>query len=234
VALSRYLPAGGLELAKEEIEVQSQIQLPYTPRWLKPISTLEEGNTQRSTLVVTIRDKQLANKLIQTGLYFGGTRHIVEKYWESGKGEICPRCCKFGHYEGCTEEAKCYLCAGPHLAGDHVCPVEGCNMKDPCKHLPPKCANCQGKHFATSVKCPKKWENIRQSREAERPRPKTPERPKTPQGIQSSPPKEATVSRESMALDEFSLPTMSSFPNMSSIQVTPTPIGRKSQTNLWE
>ena len=80
MALARYLLLGGLELAKEEIEIQNQIQLPYLPRWLKPKDTLLDGSVQKSTLVVTIRDRQLANKLAQAGLYFGGVRHRVEKY----------------------------------------------------------------------------------------------------------------------------------------------------------
>jgi hypothetical protein len=209
----------GLELAKEEIELQNKTQLPYLPRWLKPKAILKEGNAQHSSLVVTIRDKQLADSLRQTGIYFGGKRHLAERYWESGKGEICPRCCKFGHFEGCNkEEARCYLCAGPHLAQDHLCPVEGCGRRTPCRHLPTKCINCSGKHFATSVRCPKKWEDMKQNqRPLNYPQPilqspKTPESPRiireTP-GItqQSSPlPHEPTA----MDIDGLTIPTMSS------------------------
>jgi len=189
---------------------------------------------QKSTLVVTIRDRQLANKILQTGLYFGGRRHIVEKYWEAGRGEICPRCCKFGHYGGCMDEIRCYLCAGPHIAGEHICPVEGCNMKAPCKHVPPKCANCLGRHCATSVKCPKKWENIKpkkgeesqgrqaQPRQSGLPeRPKTPEilnRPSTPKNVQLSPQR-----TEAMEVDNLSLPT-----TISSVFISPSSISSTS------
>ena len=163
VSLNRYL--GNLELAKEEIEIQSQARLPLLPRWLKSPSVLLEGGNQKSTLVVTIRDRQLVEKALQAGLYFGGNQYITEKYWESGRGQICPRCCKFGHFEGCTDMVKCYLCGGHHLAKDHLCPVNNCGKRTPCSHLPLKCTNCLGKHYTTSVKCPKKWEDIRLAKE---------------------------------------------------------------------
>jgi hypothetical protein len=184
VSLNRYLKPRGLELANEEIELQNKTQLPYLPRWLKPKEILQQGYAQNSSLVVTIRDRQLANKLLQAGLYFGGKRHLVERYWESGKGEICPKCCKFGHFEGCSkEEARCYLCAGPHLAQDHLCPVEGCGNRTLCRHIPAKCVNCSGRHVTTSIRCPKKWEDMRQPQRSSsnHPQPKTPERPRTPQ-----------------------------------------------------
>jgi len=117
---------------------------------------LLEGDSYKSTIVATFRDRQLANKVLQTGLFFGGKRYITEKYWEAGKSKICSRCCKFGHFEGCTDIVKCYLCRGPHLAKDYLCPVERCGKRTPCRHLPTKCANCLGKHYATSAICPKK------------------------------------------------------------------------------
>ena len=54
-----------------------------------------------------------------------------------------------------------YLYIGPHIVGEHICLVEGWNIKAPYKHVPPKCANYLGRYCATSVKCPKKWENIK-------------------------------------------------------------------------
>ena len=68
------------------------------------------------------------------------------------------------------------------MAQDHLCPVEGCGNRTPCRHIPAKCANCSGRHVATSIRCPKKWEDMRQpQRSSNRPQQKTPERPRTPQ-----------------------------------------------------
>lgn len=115
----------------------------------------------RSTLVVTLRDSQLVGKLLQTGLIFGGKVYKVGRYWEAGRGEVCPKCCRFGHYKGCEEE-RCYLCGQEgHTANTHKCSILDCGSRRPCFHMPKKCANCKGGHLATSNKCPKKWENIR-------------------------------------------------------------------------
>ena len=78
IPLNRYL--GNLELAKEEIEIQNKSILPQPLRWLRSLSMLLEGDSYKSTIVATFRDRQLANKALQTGLFFGGKRYITEKY----------------------------------------------------------------------------------------------------------------------------------------------------------
>jgi len=173
--------------------------------------------------------------------YFGGNQYIIEKYWESGRGQICPRCCKFGHFEGCTDMVKCYLCGGHHLAKDHLCPVNNCGKRTPCSHLPLKCTNCLGKHYTTSVKCPKKWEDIRLAKEKpktfwstalERPQatqepsratqeaPRTPRTPNQPQGSLD------------VDIDALSISPAPSLP-LPSLPATPTPAGLVSQ-NIQE
>jgi hypothetical protein len=219
------------------------MELPYPPRWLKPKSILLEGESQKSTIVVTIRDRQLADKVLQGGLYFGGNRHITKRYWESGKGEICPRCCKFGHFEGCTDAVKCYLCGGPHLAKDHLCPVEGCRKRSTYRHLPRKCANCSGNHYATSVKCPKKWEDIGLAREKPSYLRKSPlERSQPPQDALETP-RQTTLGTPRHTTPEnlgslFPPPSGMVDIDMESIPsplmpFTPTPVGPTSQENAW-
>lgn len=66
VALDRYLGEGGLDTAREEIEVMTGEQLPYAPRWIKG-DTLGErfdnGSIKRSTLVLTVKSKKAATRL---------------------------------------------------------------------------------------------------------------------------------------------------------------------------
>jgi len=119
---------------------------------------------------------------------------------------------------------KCYLCGGPHLAKDHLCPVDGCGKRTPCRHLPTKCANCLGKHYATSVQCPKKWEAIRLAKEkAKNPRPATPgsvqntqEVPRTPRNTN---PPHVDIDMDDLYISSTSLP------------VTPTPAGPRGLEN---
>lgn len=179
VALDRYMTEGGLELAREEIELMTGEQLPHTPRWIKADSLEERfdnGSIKRSTLVMTVKSKQAADIILAKGLPFGGRRHEVERFWERGEGRMCMRCCGSDHFGKCTGEARCFVCAGEHAGSQHHCSVEGCGRKsEPCEHHMAKCANCGGSHIATSRKCPEKRSH-RQTRA-----PKTTE-------IRSSPP----------------------------------------------
>jgi hypothetical protein len=83
VALDRYMSEGGLEVAREEIELMIGEQLPYAPRWIKG-ETLGErfdsGTIKRSTLVLTVKSKQAADAILAKGLSFGGRRHEAERF----------------------------------------------------------------------------------------------------------------------------------------------------------
>lgn len=161
VSLDRYLGEGGLELAKQEIELMTGEALPYAPRWIRS-QTLEErfhsGTVARSTLVVTVRSKNAADTIMAKGLSFGGRRHEAEKFWMKGEGGICVQCCGRDHFGKCNETAKCYVCAEQHKGSEHRCKTKDCEKKSaPCEHHAAKCANCGGKHMATSPRCPEKW-----------------------------------------------------------------------------
>lgn len=96
VSLDRYLGDGGLDLAREEIELMTGESLPYTPRWMRG-EGLEErfhsGTVNRSTPIVTVKSKAAADSIITKGLSFGGRRHEAEKSWTRGEGGICMQCC---------------------------------------------------------------------------------------------------------------------------------------------
>jgi hypothetical protein len=165
VHLERYLEnPEGLQLAKEEIEATQSLQMPLMPQWLANQETIRKRYHNReinfSTIVITVPNKLVADKLMAQGLYFGGHNHMADRYWETGPEEICPKCLEYGHtsFGGCSKTPKCYICAGNHQANEHKCPITGCStpVGKACIHLPIKCINCKGPHFAISNNCPKK------------------------------------------------------------------------------
>jgi hypothetical protein len=173
VQLKRYLDSpNGLKLAREEIEATHGLNMPLAPQWLANKETIKQRYNDReinfSTIIITVRNKPEADKLMAKGLYFGGHSHTVDRYWETGPEEICPKCLEFGHtsYGGCSRAPKCYICAGDHEAKDHKCPITGCSTLTgrACIHLPIKCIHCKGSHLATSNSCPKKRTAIEEAK----------------------------------------------------------------------
>ena len=80
------------------------------------------------------------------------------------------RCCGRDHFGQCTEEPKCFVCAGDHEGSKHECKVESCSKRSgPCEHHVAKCANCKGPHPATSPRCPERRSSkkSRQQKDAE-------------------------------------------------------------------
>lgn len=173
VELDQYMSEGGLDVAREEIETMTGEQLPFAPRWIKSDTLAERfnsGSIERSTLVLTVKSKKAADVIMAKGLTFGGKRHEVERFWEKGEGGMCMRCCGRDHFGQCTEEPKCFVCAGDHEGSKHECIAEGCSKRSAsCKHLVAKCANCKGPHPATSPRCPDRRSSrqSRQKKEAE-------------------------------------------------------------------
>jgi hypothetical protein len=76
-----------------------------------------------------VKSKQAADTIIAKGLSFGGRRHETERFWELGQGGMCMRCCGRDHFGKCTEEAKCFVCAGNHEGREHECTVESCSKR---------------------------------------------------------------------------------------------------------
>jgi hypothetical protein len=78
---------------------------------------------------------------------------------------MCMRCCGRDHLGQCTEDAKCFVCAGEHEGSKHEGTAENCGKRSaPCEHHVAKCANCEGPHLATSPQCPER-RSSRQTRQ---------------------------------------------------------------------
>ena len=199
VALDRYMNEGGLEIAREEIELMTGEHLPFAPRWIKGdtlAERYESGSIKRSTLVLTVKSKKAADVILAKGLSFGGRRHEVERFWERGEGGMCMRCCGRDHFGQCTEDPKCFVCAGDHEGSKHECKAEGCSKRTgPCEHHMAKCANCKGPHPATSPRCPER----RSSRQT---------RQQKDVGMRSSPPAmESVAEKDDLTMGEDGIGT---------------------------
>jgi hypothetical protein len=94
------------------------------------------------------------------GLYFGGYNHKMDRYWETGLAEICPKCLEYGYisFGGYSKTPKYYICAGNHEANEYKCFITGCSILTgkACIYLPIKCINCKGPYFAIFNSCLKK------------------------------------------------------------------------------
>lgn len=108
--------------------------------------------------MITVGSEIEAKRLCASGLRFGGTVKMAEKYWESGPSSVCLICCGIGHERmgKCGDQPpKCIICAGPHKVEYHQCGVNGCSkgIGRMCAHVLALCANCGGNHPANSTRC---------------------------------------------------------------------------------
>ena len=121
-------------------------------------------------IIITVRNKLEADRLIIKGLHFGEYNHTVNRYWDIRPEEICLKCGDYGHtkYKGCTKPARCYICAGAHEANEHKCPVTTCQaiMRKLCVHLSIKCIHCAESHLITFSYCPKRRTAIKAAKKA--------------------------------------------------------------------
>jgi hypothetical protein len=71
-------------VAKQEIEITQDLSLLLNPQWLRNRGTIKEryenNEIKFSTIVITVRNKLKADKLIVNELHFGGYNHTVDKY----------------------------------------------------------------------------------------------------------------------------------------------------------
>ena len=148
--------------------------MPLNPQWLGSEDSIQKryinAEINFSTIVITVRNKLEADRLITKGLHFGGYNHTVNRYWDIGPEEICSKCGDYGHtkYKGCTKPARCYICAGAHEANEHKCPVTTCQaiVGKPCVHLSIKCIHCAESHLITFSYCPKRRTAIKAAKKA--------------------------------------------------------------------
>jgi hypothetical protein len=83
VALDCYISEGRLEVVREEIELMTGEQLLYALRWIKG-ETLGERfdirTIKQSTLVLTVKSKQVADAILAKGLSFSSRCYEVERF----------------------------------------------------------------------------------------------------------------------------------------------------------
>jgi hypothetical protein len=168
VPTRRYLSCG-LALAREEIELGTEVRLKRNPTWLRRPKELQNGK-KGSTIVITVGSLEEARKLLINGIRFGGSRYRTEHYWEVGVDTVCPRCGHLGHrsFKACGSNPPCcFICAGAHEGHEHTCRVVNCPAKPgtACQHTPAKCSNCGGPHPATAGNCPAKRAARKQRKE---------------------------------------------------------------------
>lgn len=115
-----------MELLKREVESATGIELKTLSQWFISKSRLreqQEANDKRSSAIaITVGGENEGKRLFASGLRFGGTVKVVEKYWESGPSSVCLTCCGIGHERmgKCGDQPpKCIICAGPHKIKDH-------------------------------------------------------------------------------------------------------------------
>jgi len=161
VPIRRYMNSNrGLELAREEIEIETSFRLKRDPIWLKSPKSVRAGGRLFTTMVVTVGSKEEARRMLKGRIRFGGHFYATEAYWDTNPDSVCVRCCGIGHsshLECKNRPPRCLICAGDHEALSHGCNVTGCNigLGRPCQHSQIRCANCGGPHEATSARCPK-------------------------------------------------------------------------------
>jgi hypothetical protein len=102
------------------------------------------------------------------GLHFGGYNHKVDRYWETGPAEICPKCLEYEYtsFGGCSKTPKYYIYAGNHEANEYKYPITGYSIPTGKAYiyLPIKYINYKGPHFAISNNCPKKRAAIEEAK----------------------------------------------------------------------
>jgi len=124
VSLDRYLCEGGLDLARKEIEFMTGERLPCAPRGIRSDGLEERYHSEsitRSSPVVTVKSKAVADSIMAKGLSFGGRRHEADRFWTRGEGGICTDCCGRDHFGKCNKAARCYVCAENHPGSEHRC-----------------------------------------------------------------------------------------------------------------
>jgi hypothetical protein len=104
--------------------------------------------------MISYRTKAAANAAIENGIVIEGNICSVSLYIP--RPPQCFRCQDWGHRAtGCTREARCGRCAGPHSTADHLCSHEHpCPTGQRCSIDKPKCTNCQGEHASWTRACP--------------------------------------------------------------------------------
>ena len=127
------------------------VKLVTSPRWLTSLKRREGKN--RSSIVITISDHELAKTIINRGLWIDGRRTKTEKFTRVKPTDQYSKCYGFGHHAvRCTQETRCRICAAPHEIWQHVCTTCKTIAKE-CSYIKTVCVNCKQNHQANDARC---------------------------------------------------------------------------------
>jgi hypothetical protein len=163
IPLEHYFYRGSLGQLKEEIQAENPgIVIPGYIRWIKSIKTISEerdkGAISHSSVVLNVKDKVVAQKLLKHGIRIAGKFHQAEVYVREGLDSQCGLCNEWGHTQNrCIKtEPVCGICAEEHSTTAHLCKVGSCSSRPGAicrRHEIFKCSNCAGAHPATASSC---------------------------------------------------------------------------------
>ena len=81
VPVQRYMNSiHGLELAQEEIEMETSFRLKQEPTWLRSPKKIRASQQRNAAIVVTVGTREDAQKLLKAGLWFRGYTYRIEAY----------------------------------------------------------------------------------------------------------------------------------------------------------
>jgi hypothetical protein len=116
IPLEDYFWRGSLGQLKEEIQAEnSGIIIPGPVRWIKSVKAigdgLDKGAIKHSSIVLNMKDKVAAQKMLKHGIIIAGKSHQVEIYVREGLDSHCHLCNEWGHTQNkCTKtEPTCVL-----------------------------------------------------------------------------------------------------------------------------
>ncbi|TGZ77127.1 hypothetical protein EX30DRAFT_293056, partial [Ascodesmis nigricans] len=154
------LPAGLTKMKEDILNANPELDMPLPPRWLLHPEKLSEKAKKNacSTVIITLRSEQDAERVRKEGIWFYGKQHPADKYVPAGPDAFCENCSGWGHAKHRCEKAgepTCLLCGGGHRSTDHQCPEKDCKAGRGrgCRHMTKKCCNCGGTHSAKSDEC---------------------------------------------------------------------------------
>lgn len=137
-----------LSIFQQEAETYNPIKVMGAPRWLKK----PRPDQLAGSVVFAVPTADQGAYSQKNGLYIAGVRAKVVAYKTFNSKTQCHRCQGFGHDPTtCSRQARCAICAKPHLTRVHKCPK--CNASERCEHIELSCINCKGKHQANSPSC---------------------------------------------------------------------------------
>jgi hypothetical protein len=154
----------GMQRLKAVMESEIEgLELPMDPSWLvgpeRIASRIAERKIESSTVIITVKDNELADKLLARGMRLMGRFHTVRRYVRAGPDTFCEECCQWGHSEhncGALGTVRCMFCADRHRTSDHRCKMTDCRAERGklCNCTIRLCTNCGGNHIAKSTSCP--------------------------------------------------------------------------------